>query len=385
MSLADFLFPVESNSFQTAPPNCLIDYSYAHAKQFPSLDGFQIAIIGVEEDRQALNNQGCALAANAVRKYLYNLHKGTSFPAIVDLGNIKQGATVSDSYTALSITISELIKQRIVPVVIGGSHDLTYAQYLSYVLLDHTVDVVIVDPKFDINESEDDINAQSFLYKIILHKPNYLFNLSLLGYQTYFVDQKSIEIIEKLKFDAHRLGKLKEKLEEVEPLVRTADMLSFDISAIRHSDAAANAYSSPNGFYGEDACQIARYAGMSDNLTSIGFYEMNPKLDVQNQSAMLMSQMIWYFADGYANRKNDLPLSDKSNFIKYTTSLKNNQYQLVYYKSKKSNRWWMEVPISSQNSKYEKHHLIPCSYHDYETACNDELPDRWWQAYQKFC
>jgi hypothetical protein len=33
--------------------------------------------------------------------------------------------------------------------------------------------------------------------------------------------------------------------------------------------------------------------------------------------------------------------------------------------------------------KYERHYLVPCSYSDYETALNDDIPDRWWQVYKK--
>ncbi len=67
-------------------------------------------------------------------------------------------------------------------------------------------------------------------------------------------------------FDVSRLGHIQSKLEEAEPILRNADILSFDISAIRQSDAPACATTTPNGLYGEEACQVMRYAGMSDKL-----------------------------------------------------------------------------------------------------------------------
>jgi len=247
-----------------------------------------------------------------------------------------------------------------------------------------TINFVAIDSVFDIGDGEKELNSQSYLSKIILHKPNILFNYSNVGYQTYFVEQNSIELMNKLYFDAHRLGQVRADIESVEPIVRNADVVSFDVSCIRQSDAPANRNASPNGFYGEEACQIARYAGLSDKLTSIGFYEMNPAFDENKQTAQLVSQIIWYFIDGYYNRKQDYPIVDKSEYTKYRVSIKDHDHEIVFYKSNKSDRWWMDVPYPVNHKiKYERHHMVPCSYTDYQTACSDEMPDRWWQTYQK--
>jgi hypothetical protein len=190
--------------------------------------------------------------------------------------------------------------------------------------------------------------------------------------------------MEKLHFDAHRLGQVRKRIEDVEPIVRNADVLSFDVSAIRQSDAPGNGNASPNGFYGEEACQITRYAGMSDKLSSIGFYEINPAFDVSRQTVHLVAQMIWYFIDGFYNRKKDYPIVDKSEYTKYRVSITNHEHEIVFYKSNKSDRWWMDVPYPVNHQiKFERHHMVPCSYSDYETACQDEMPDKWWQTYQK--
>jgi hypothetical protein len=171
---------------------------------------------------------------------------------------------------------------------------------------------------------------------------------------------------------------------DAEPILRNANMISFDISAVRQSDAPGNGNTSPNGFFGDEACKLARYAGMSEKLTSIGFYEINPVLDKAEQTTSLAAQMIWYFIDGFYNRKNDFPIADKSLYMKYLVSLNDHKHEIVFYKSNKSDRWWMSVPYPPEESlKYERHHLVPCSYKDYQTACNNEMPDRWYQTFQK--
>jgi len=359
--------------------------SFNEEGSFPLLENIDIAIIGVKEDRRAINNAGCAEGPAFIRKNFYKLFEGTYNTRIADLGNIKSGHSIDDTYFALANVCSELIQNKIIPLIIGGSQDLTYANYLAYENLGQTINMFCLDPVFDLGSADDEIHSQSYLSRIILHQPNFLFNYTNAGYQTYFVDKDAVVLMDKLFFDSYRLGLVRTNIEEVEPMVRNADLFSFDISSIRQSDAPGNGNSSPNGFYGEEACQIIRYAGLSDKLTSIGFYEYNPVFDNNEQTAMLVAQMIWYFIDGFYNRKKDYPSKDKDGFIKYHVTFKEQTESIVFYKSKKSDRWWMEVPLQTElRSKYERHYLVPCSYNDYQTAMNEDLPERWWQTFKKF-
>lgn len=391
MSLADFFTPIDlkkitpKNGYFTSQLGDKIEH---YSVDFPDLEQkTDIAIIGVLDDRNAINNPGCALGPDYVREKLYQLNEGGYNTKIVDLGNIARGETVVDTYYALKTVVAELIKKDIVPVIIGGGQDLTYAQYLGYETLEQKVDMLVVDSQFDL---EDDgfqetieTTSSSYLNKIFLHEPNYLFNYSNMGYQTYFASQDSLRVMEKLYFDVHRLGELTQNIAVAEPIIRNANMVSIDLSAIRSSDAAGNANAKPNGFYGEEACQICRYAGFNDKLSSIGFYEFNPAYDNNGQTAMLLSQMIWYFIDGFYNRKRDYPLNPKSQYLIYKTSLKHEDHELVFVKSKKSDRWWMQVPYPTGGSKNERFHLVPCRYEDYKTAVSGDMPDLWWRTYQK--
>lgn len=386
MDFSDYLAPVNLNQ-----GDLNFNYHSSHFINFIDLyDGnqelsdYNIAVIGVEDESAVYNNNGCGMAPNHVRKYLYRLVKNNGESKIIDLGNLKSGATINDTYFALGIILEEIIKNNIIPIIIGGGQDLTYANFLAYKNLEQTVNLVSVDSKLNVGESEEDLNSNNFLTKILLHQPNYLFNYSNIGYQSYFVDKSEIDLMSKLYFDVYRLGQVQKNIEEVEPIVRNADILSFDVSAIRQSEAPANNNASPNGYYGEQACQIARYAGLSDKLTSIGFYEINPELDVNGQTAHLGAQMIWYFIDGVNHRKKDFPIGSRKTYTKYRVNIQNGENEVVFYKSDKSERWWMDVPYPSHEKiKYERHLLVPCSYNDYQTACNNEMPDRWWQTFQK--
>ncbi len=394
MDIADFfeaISPQNIGGQQVLHPlmlrNC-IDINLDN-KAFPDLDTADIAIIGVKEDRNAPANEGCALAPDYVRKYLYRLFQGPYPLRIADLGNICAGDKPSDTYFATKTTVAQLLEKNITPLIIGGSQDITYANYQAYEMLGQIINIVAVDNSFDIGiKKGEPVKNKNFLSTILTNKPNYLFNFTNIGYQTFFVDQDAIELMERLYFDVYRLGYVRANMEEVEPIVRNADLLSFDVSSIRQADAPANAMASPMGLTGEEACQIVRYAGLSDKLSSVGFYELNPAFDNAEQTAHLAAQMIWYFIDGFYQRKNDFPdkrIKDSDNFIKYVVSIKEFQNKINFYKSKKSDRWWMEVPCPPKlQQKYDRQFLVPCSYKDYLEACKNEIPEKWWQVYQKF-
>jgi formiminoglutamase len=387
MDISFFLEPLDKTKFEIYEGNkvCLghIINKFTEAEKFPDIEGYHIAIIGIAEERGSVHNDGTAKAPDAVREKLYALKSSGHQYKILDLGNLKLGESLNDTYVGVSTIMVELLKEGILPVLIGGSQDITFAQYIAYQKLEQTVNIVSVDATFDLGTTELPVNSVSYLGKIILHEPNFLFNFSNIGYQTYFVGYEQIELMNRLYFDAYRLGQVRTDLEEVEPIVRNADILSFDMTAIRQSDAPGNGNASPNGFFGEEACRIVRYAGMSDKLTSFGLYELNPLYDNHDQTSHLAAQMIWYLIDGYYSRKKDVPLKNKAGFVKYRVAVNKEEQEIVFYKSNKSDRWWMEVPYHSNKIKYERHHLVPCSYKDYETALKEEIPERWWQAFQK--
>lgn len=351
---------------------------------FPDFEGIQIAIIGVLEERNAFGNKGCMLAPDAVRRFLYQLSPGSPVLRIVDLGNIKSGATIEDTWYALSQSVAFLIKKNIFPVIIGGSQDLTYANYLAYEKLEQTVNMVTIDSRLDLGAVEDEMSARSYLGKIILHQPNYLFNYCNIALQSHFADHKTLELMDKLFFDNFRLGEIRKDITETEPLLRNADILSVDLSALRFADAPGNENAGPNGLFGEEACQLCRYAGMSDKLSSAGFYELNPKLDQRGQTAHLVAQMIWYLLDGYGSRKKDFPIGDRNLFTKYRVTGEHFDHEIIFFKSNRSDRWWMDVPYPpDKRLKFERHHMVPCSYKDYQQASEGEMPDLWWRTYQK--
>jgi arginase family enzyme len=380
IELADHNPDIQSNRYKLVN---LVN-AYVDENSFPEIDDASIALLGVGEDRGALENIGCSNGPDHIRDYFYTLHSHWKDIHLVDLGNIKQGNTIDDTYFAVKEVVSELLTRNIIPVIIGGSQDLTYANYLAYENIGKVINFAAVDPMFDLGHDEHELSSRSYLSRIILHQPNYLFNYTNIGYQSYYVDHDAVVLLKNLFFDSYRLGLVRSNMEEAEPMIRNADFVSIDISSIRHADAPGTFYSNPNGFLGEEACRICRYAGLSDKLTSIGFYEYNPMHDIKGQTAKLISQMIWYFIDGFIHRTNDSPERRSEDFVRFMVNIEGFEDQLIFLKNKRTDRWWMEVQSSSNvGEKYRRHQFVPCSFADYQTALKHEIPDRWWKVQQK--
>jgi arginase family enzyme len=377
----DFLSPLDSEildyinglSSQQLGSKVVLHTSEA----FPEVSKVTIGIIGVLENRGNSNgNQEIDLLA--IRKELYRLYPGNWDASIADFGNILAGNSIEDTYFALKKVASSLIKNNIIPVVIGGSQDLTYSLYRAYDDLEQMVNLVAVDSQFDFGKESDVVSASSYLTKIVIEEPNNLFNYCNIGYQTYYNSQEEIDLVEKLFFDAYRLGEVSNTIAISEPVFRDADLVSFDMNAVKSSDSGNFTPFVPNGFNGKEICALSRYAGISDKVTSFGIFNHNDT----EQESVLIAQIIWYFIEGYHYRSNEYPFGSKENYLKYIVPSEDEE--LIFYKSDKTDRWWIEIPfIINGNNKLKRNTLLPCSHEEYLAACDQELPERWWKAQRK--
>src|SRR5690606_15399476 len=326
-----------------------------HTKRsgLPELEDADIAILGVVETRNDIDYAGAELHFNNIRQVFYSLYPGNWKKKIVDLGDINQGETVEDTYFAVKTIITILLEKGIIPVLLGGSQDITYANYRAYDDFLPMVNMVNVDVKFDLGDSSKPIKNDSFVGKVILDQPYNLFNYATLGYQTYFNSQEEIDLMEKLYFEAYRLGEITGNLTLAEPVMRDANIVTLDLKSIKASDVGNNQKFSPNGISGKDICAIARYAGISDKVTSFGIYEYKPSKQDET-TAMLISQIIWYFIEGVNLRVKDDDFLLTNNYQKFIT-LADSQ-ELVFYKSNKTDRWWIEIPfLKDVNNRSEEH------------------------------
>ena len=340
---------------------------------------FDFMLICINETRGNPNKQG-QIDFETLKHQFYTLNKGNWNLSILDMGVVDAGSETSDTYFAVKTLVKYALKQKSIPIVLGGSQDLLYHQYRGYDGLKYMVNLVNIDFKFDLGDSNSTLHHESFLSHMVVDKPYNLFNYANLGYQTFLNTQEEISLLGKMFFEAYRLGEMTTEIKKVEPILRDADLVSIDMRCIE-SQSLAQDNLFPNGFNNREICALSRYAGLSDKVSSLGIYEL--QYLKSNVSKGLVAQFLWYFVEGVKYRLNEKADVDNPNLIKYKVPVEDDV--LVFYESQLSGRWWIEIPsnFDNVNNKLKQHSLLPCDKENYLSACNQELPERWIKARKK--
>lgn len=373
LDLIEFLDPIpvhELNDDEGYTDGQLGKHIQIFAEELPDIEHADIVLLGITEFRGNGYFETDSNAANTIRKHLYRLHYWHTDVLIADMGNVKKGASLKDSYAAIKTILAELIRLNKTVLLLGGSHDVTLAQYYAYIELNQQVEATCIDAVIDLR-SESPIRSENFLMEMLTGEPNMVKHYNHIAFQSYFVHPRMLETMDKLRFDCYRVGAVTENIDEMEPVLRNSHMVSFDISAIKHSDAPANK-NCPNGLSGVEACMLTRFAGLSKLTSTIGFYGYRPHEDVEELTASQVSQMIWYFIDGKSRCKQEADLNERNSFNEYHTAFA--ELDTVFLQSKRTNRWWMQMPDTS---------FIACSHNDYLKASNNEIPERWLRVQER--
>ena len=288
------------------------NHIFFYAQEFPDVQAADVVLVGIGEERGTGNGISDSQAPDLVRKHLYSLYNWHPDVQLADVGTIKPGASLADTYAAARSVIAELLAHKKKVIVLGGSHDLTLAQYGAYAEHQQIIEASCVDAFINLGTGTA-LRSENFLMEMLTGEPNFIRHYNHIGFQSYFVHPNMLQTMDKLRFDCYRLGVAKEQLDEMEPVLRNSHMLSIDVAAMSHSAAPANR-TSPNGFNGEEMCTLTRFAGMGERLNSLGIYGYNPNNDVHELTAIQIAHMIWYFVDGVSKSKTEAQFSDRHAF-----------------------------------------------------------------------
>ena len=197
MSLTLLLDPIDIESLNVDLRSDSLYHSfYVFEEKLPKWKNVDIAIIGVNEYR-GQNVEVNINAADKVRKKLYDLKQLKHALKIVDIGNIKLGETLEHTQDRLAEVCKLLLEENVIPLIIGGSHDLDLGQFKGYLHNEEDLKLLTIDSTLDI--VEEGIDCEKHSREILLHDPNILFNYAHLGYQTYLNHPNATDILEKMK------------------------------------------------------------------------------------------------------------------------------------------------------------------------------------------
>ncbi len=306
---------------------------------------------------------------NNFRRSLYRMSANFSPKQIVDIGTVKGGEV------GITEVVDILTQKGIFCIVIGSEIQMPHALLRAYTRRGNPIHLSLAESRIDYNWQRSEEEKKYLLDKLIPYYPNTLTRLSYLGYQSYFIDERVLKLLKMMHFETHRLGILRNNMPEVEPILRDSDIFGINVSSIGYTDAPAAVEVNPNGFTAAEACQLTRYAAMSDRLSSMGIYGYCASEDIKGLTALLIAQMVWYTVNGFYQRKNELPLLPED-LIRYEVYLSTEPLPVSFFKSPKSERWWFYVAPQGSSSTLDPEGLISCSYEDYLKTCSGDIPER---------
>jgi arginase family enzyme len=332
-----------------------------------------VAILGIPEGRGSKGEE-LSTSPELIRTHLYSLAAFPSTVKLVDLGDIKCGATVKDTYAAVKLVAEELSGLNIRLLILGGSQELTVP--LLHGFEKEELGLVLVDDRIDNIENEGAAADEFFINNLPDRTA-----VTLLAGQSYFIGEQWQDLLaEGTNGALLTLGEIRADYKEIEPLIRMADLVSFDFGALKVAEAPGQYRISPNGLTGEEACQIAWYAGLATTpawFALFGYYSPN---DPATLGAMMAAQISWYFIHGATKKLDDEPVDEATNFEQFVLDIEGLDEPVTFLVHPISQRWWMEVP-SEDCTLFPIR--IPCSRKDYLKACNNEISEKWWSYFNK--
>lgn len=331
------------------------------------LDRYQLAILGLD-----------ATVAKKIRETLYSLSWHFGDLSIIDLGDVRN----SDPEFVVPL-LRELTESRLFPIVIGGPIESLTIQYKALLSYRKHLNLALVDDRLGFTP-EKESSPGHYLNDFVHNRRASLFHLGVIGPQLHHTSAGALQLAADRYFEIIRLGQAQSALTELEPALRDADLCGIHLNAVRRADAPARVGFNPSGFSSEQVCQLARYAGMSDKLSNFGVYGFDPDASTEREqhlTAATVAQILWYFIEGFSQRKGDFPVTTDG-LTEYIVDTKAYD-QVTFWRSRRSSRWWIQAPVRTKRGQV-RHRLIPCSYQDYLTACQEELPPRLINAFRRF-
>ena len=335
------------------------------------LKNIELAIVGVPFNSENDDFKRTS-TPDKLRKALYGL-AGVGKLNIIDLGNLKASTSHKGNYLALRDVVDYLSELDIVTIVLGGSQDYSYGVCQAF-RSNPFFSFSAIDAFLDVKKGVESLSSTNYLSQVFKTMPD-LFQFNLLAYQSHYVPDIYFEKTKGI--GAHlRLGKLRDNIGDAEPVLRNSDFLTFDMAALKASEAP-NSLNLPNGLYADEACQLMKYAGASNRLKVFGLFGLNIRVKPEELSVNLAAQLVWYFVQGYLIRDKRKP-GQSDGFSLFSVEIPELSTPLVFYKNDFTGQWWIQVQAINNQTI-----CFACSEKDYEAARSNEIPAFWLKYVQK--
>jgi len=285
-----------------------------------------IGIIGVPFDYGVeLSNGrvGAKEGPNAVRTALkrygsiYNVEKNINISdlKICDFGDVEVVERDSqETHARVSETVFELVKKDVLPIVIGGGHDISFANVRGLCnAFDGKIGGINIDAHFDVRIVKNGKNSSGTSFRRVLEEldgkvlgKNFVEigchdNLNSKTYYEYLLAKKS-NIITLSEVQKKRMKKIMVGALKIANAATKASFVSVDIDAMPQHVAPGCSAPSARGIQAHDILEACFIAGVNSKVKLFDIMELNPRYDVDNRTALLAATMIVSFLEGFAMR-----------------------------------------------------------------------------------
>lgn len=287
-----------------------------------SAESAEAVILGFPSDEGVRINGGRPGAAGGperIRKWLYRMtpdarqaRRSAEFlERVVDLGDVGVTGDVLQDQEVLGELLEPYLKRHAVPIVLGGGHETAFGHFLGYVYSGRSVRIVNWDAHPDVRSPHDGRpHSGTPFHQAMRHASRSCVGYTAVGLIPHQTATKHLEFIRSNGGDFVWRDDVTEKTPaEIYSRTEGPVMASFDLDAVRQSEAPGVSAPSPYGLPVETWLRAAEDAGRSPNVTSIDVVELNPRFDVDDRTARLAALTVWSFLQGLAERRS----SDEEN------------------------------------------------------------------------
>jgi formiminoglutamase len=283
----------------------------------------EIGIIGIPFDKAVSlggGREGSRFAPDAVRKVLKKY--GTTFNIehkidisdlkITDIGNVAVTEDIAQTHERISTVLDSLLAKRILPIVIGGGHDLSIGTIRALSRF-HSRDIggINIDAHFDVREIIDNrITSGTPFRKLLdieLLKGENFVEMGAhdnLNSRTYydFLMSKRVSIFT-LSEAVAGIPMMMERALEIAGSNTESVFVSIDIDSVAQCFAPGSSSPDARGFNPDQIRELAFLAGASKRVGLLEIVEINPRFDVDDRTAILGASIIISFLNGFKMRK----------------------------------------------------------------------------------
>ena len=273
--------------------------------------GNTIAILGYACDEGVKRNQGrvgATAGPDSIRRQLGKMPNHLDAEVkLVECGNVECGnSDMEAAQSMLEQKVLQLLGQKVFPILIGGGHDIAYGHYngiSKYIGTNETIGIINFDAHFDLRSNENGNNSGTPFFQIAEDcKDNgSVFNYLCLGIRKNANDKTLFQTANDLGVDyidnngfskeyaKSIVRKLLDFIQKVDHIYVTIDLDGF-------SSAYAPGVSAPSpmGFRPKIVLDTLEIVIQSKKLISMDIAEMNPKYDIDDQTAKLAASLIHY-------------------------------------------------------------------------------------------